>query len=311
MLPIKHTFPADFFAEEIKCGYCVSPKLKKIWAVEIDLLSELLRVCGKYGIKVQVFAGTLLGAVRHKGMIPWDDDIDVAMSRSDWNRLCAVAGAEFTHPYFFQTALSDRRRYTPYARLRNSLTTGIITGAASPDYNNGIFIDIFPLDGIGDSKQKRTIQTIMLRVVTKCCTSYYGLTNSRGAAGRAISVLLFPFIRIFPYRFWIWLHGAVSSMWTRHAKFVGLIGSFQFGERYKMESVNLDRLTKLPFENLKVPCPEDYDTVLHGIYGDYTKYPNVKDRGAWHLGKIFFDPERPYQDYFKSGKFDGYEIVAK
>ncbi len=75
-LPIKLALLENFLNKEIRCGYEVSEKLKKIWAVELDLLAEFDRVCVKHGIKYQVFAGTLLGAVRHKGFIRWDDIIN-------------------------------------------------------------------------------------------------------------------------------------------------------------------------------------------------------------------------------------------
>ena len=73
----------SFYKEEIRDGYTVTTKQKKIWAVEMDLLDQLLKVCKKHDIKVIIYAGTLLGAIRHKGFIPWDDDIDVALTRQN------------------------------------------------------------------------------------------------------------------------------------------------------------------------------------------------------------------------------------
>ena len=86
-LPIKLKLPEGFLEPEERCGYQVTTKLKKIWAVELDLLDQFQKVCAKHNIKYQVFAGTLLGAVRHKGFIPWDDDIDVCMPREDYDKI--------------------------------------------------------------------------------------------------------------------------------------------------------------------------------------------------------------------------------
>ena len=140
-------FPDEFFKEEVRCGYRVSVQTKKIWAIELDLLNELLKVCKKHNIKVCAFAGTILGAVRHQGFIPWDDDIDVALTRENYEKLLQVAPSEFKNQYFFQTIQTDPNYFFGYARLRNSLTTGIIVGNDRLDYNNGIYVDIFVLDG--------------------------------------------------------------------------------------------------------------------------------------------------------------------
>ena len=98
-LPIKLKLPEDFLKEEVRCGYKVTTKLKKIWAVELDLLNELKRVCDKHGIKFCVFGGTLLGAVRHKGFIPWDDDLDVSLTRENFDKLCKAIGIKVDDKY--------------------------------------------------------------------------------------------------------------------------------------------------------------------------------------------------------------------
>ena len=84
---IKLSLPEGFLEEEVRCDYTVSKEMKKVWAVELDLLSEFQRVCKLHNIKYAVWAGTMLGAIRHKGFIPWDDDIDVSMPRPDIERL--------------------------------------------------------------------------------------------------------------------------------------------------------------------------------------------------------------------------------
>ena len=146
------------YDEEKRDGYVVETKMKKIWSVQLDLLMELQRVCNRYNIKMFVVWGTLLGAIRHKGFIPWDDDLDVGLLREDYDKLCEIASKEFCEPYFFQTADSDRNFFIGYARLRNSDTTGIIKDNLDVEYNNGIYIDIYPLDGYPQNNLKRKIQ---------------------------------------------------------------------------------------------------------------------------------------------------------
>lgn len=98
---------SDFFDEEVICDYKVSSNLKKLWAIEADLLREFVRVCDKYRLRWYAYAGTLLGAIRHSGFIPWDDDIDVCMPREDYDILTKELAGEFKTPYFMQTPYTE------------------------------------------------------------------------------------------------------------------------------------------------------------------------------------------------------------
>lgn len=118
MLPIKLELTPDFFNEKTECGYTVKHDMKELWAVELDLLNELLKCCKKQNIRVFAAFGTLIGAVRHNGFIPWDDDIDVWMLREDYNRFLRTA--DFSDPYFLQTEETDIGFSRAFARLRNS-----------------------------------------------------------------------------------------------------------------------------------------------------------------------------------------------
>ena len=98
-MKLKYQVPQDFLHEEVRRDYTITAEMKQVWAVQLDLLQELLRVCKENGLRVFADSGTLIGAVREKGFIPWDDDIDVAMPREDYDRLMSLS-AEFRDPYF-------------------------------------------------------------------------------------------------------------------------------------------------------------------------------------------------------------------
>ena len=89
--------------EEVIDGHLVTTETKKLWAVEMDIAQKLLDVCKKHNLPIWAEAGTLLGAVRHKGFIPWDDDMDFCMMRKDYEKLMEIAPHEFLYPYFFQS----------------------------------------------------------------------------------------------------------------------------------------------------------------------------------------------------------------
>ena len=114
----------DFLKEEIRNDFLVTTERKKLWAVILDLFLEFKRVCDKYGLKYYPCFGFLLGAVRHKGYIPWDDDLDVCMPRDDYERFLELRN-EFSHPYFFQIPETDPGYFYGMAKIRNSNTTAM------------------------------------------------------------------------------------------------------------------------------------------------------------------------------------------
>ncbi|WP_302782657.1 LicD family protein, partial [Acidaminococcus intestini] len=156
MITLNIKLPDHFLDEEVQDGFLVSQKRKEVWAVELDLLTEFDRVCKKYKLRYFADGGTLLGAIRHGGFIPWDDDIDLAMFRDDYDKLCSIALHEFKNPYFFQTEYTDRGSLRGHAQLRNSNTTAILRNSLNCKYkfNQGIFIDIFPMDSVTENQSK-------------------------------------------------------------------------------------------------------------------------------------------------------------
>lgn len=97
-----------FFREEVRSGFLVTEKRKKVWAIELEILDLFDKVCRKYGLKWYAYYGTLLGAVRHQGFIPWDDDIDVVMFRDDYEKLKLVAPQRSQNHIFFKTGIQMR-----------------------------------------------------------------------------------------------------------------------------------------------------------------------------------------------------------
>lgn len=301
-------FHEDFFKEEVRCDYLVTEKLKKIWAIEIDLLNELLRVCKKYDIKVTLFAGSLLGAVRHKGFIPWDDDLDVCLTRPEYEKLLKVADKEFKYPYFFQTALSDREFFIRHARLRNSLTTGLITGNESVNYNNGIYMDVYVLDGYIEDEKKLNEQYLRLRFWGKVLESYnMHFYNDKfikkAKRGLAITLLHYTVCKLISFEKAIKLFNGVLQKYNNKTERIAIMTSNMcFIQKYWCNLNELKDISWVPYENILAPIPSAYNDMLTHMYGNYMEFPPAEQRGEWHENMIKFNPDIPYKEYIDNIK---------
>ena len=299
-LPISIDLPEDFLKEETKCDVVVPAKLKKIWAVELDLLKVFLDVCQANDIKVQVFAGTLLGAARHKGFIPWDDDVDVCMDRNNFNKLLSLPRTAFPEPYFLQTPYNDQHYYTPFVRFRNSNTTGIIKWNNSSEYNNGIYIDVFVLDG----KPNNFLEDFHCRLLAYADSLIKRKNNNIQAKSNTHwrSYLASIICSIMSLNACIRIHQFLMSLCTPFVRRLTLMSHPKsFIAKYWLFKNEVKDTILLDFEGLKVPAPKAYDSILTRIYGEYKRFPPACERGKWHEGIIYFDPDTPYKQTFGKG----------
>lgn len=298
------TIPSEFYDTEVRCGYTVTTKQKKIWAIQLDLLFQLLCVCKKHDIKIIAYCGTILGAVRHGGFIPWDDDIDVALTRPEYEKLLKVAPKEFKEPYFFQTALSDKEYFIGYARLRNSQTTGIITENRSLNYNNGIYIDVFVIDPYIHDESKLSRQLQLRKLFLLLLDTYHPHIKYNHLMPKIIVRLMnITLCRILPYKYLVSLYNRNLSKYMNIETRLSLMThELSLIRRYWCNSSDLDDIIYVPFENIQIPIPKNYDELLTHTYGNYMEYPPLEKRGIWHEGQLVFEPDVPYIEYIRNHK---------
>lgn len=277
--------------EEVRCDFVVSEKRKKIWKTQLDIALEVKRICEQHNITYFIIWGTLLGAVRHKGYIPWDDDFDIAFLRKDYEKFCEIAKKEIAYPLFFQDALSDRDFFMGYTRIRDSRTTGWILENSSPNYNNGIYIDIYPLDVIPSNTYVWKVQAFLINFFLKGLGKYNKLAHIEKKK------------KSFKYVSFVFFHKLCCKMfdWVKHPKKLGGIycpQDIEMGYWFSVESVK--NTLEMEYENVTFSAPKGYQEILQRAYGDYMKFPPKNKRGTWHERQIVFDPDVSYIDFYKN-----------
>lgn len=283
-----------FFQKEIRAGYEVSEKMKKVWAVELNLLEYFENICREHNLRYFVDYGTLLGAVRHQGFIPWDDDIDVVMFRDDYERLQAIAQDTVDFPYFFQNSYTDIMIWA-FSKLRDSRTTAIEFPDISPEFHQGIFIDIFPLDDVPDGKAVKPVIGQMQREIWMSIVDAKGLMEllDRGYRSAMDAQVLISLANM-PARERMKLFEEFNASQFGKSTMVNCITDYFAGIQSVLREWYAD-IVYLPFEGIRVPAPAGYDELLRCRYGDYmvpAQIPNAHDG-------IFLDPDKPYTEYMK------------
>lgn len=286
------TFDPSFFLPEYRSDHLITTELKKIWAVELDLLMQFDRVCKKHGLKYFLIGGSLLGAIRHHGIIPWDDDIDVGMMREDYDKLLQLE-SEFINPYFLQTPYTDPQYAYSYARIRNSRTTAITPMFKFQGFNNGIYLDIFPYENwVDDNKGEELFHKI--KSLSYENSTYMRLTNPELDDKNKQRVLNWggrDHIEV--YEEIQKLSKKFKDVITERVVKVAFAGDYKNELYYRAD---LEELEYAEFEGFIAPIPKGFDRMLTIFFGDYWKLPPIEKRNSGH-SEIFFDADRPYLYY--------------
>ena len=315
-MKLKHEFPESFFKEEAK-SFVVDCEMKRVWAALLDLLAEFDRVCRKHDIKYSIDGGTMLGKVRHDGIIPWDDDIDVIITRPEYEKLLKVAESEFKHPYFLQTMQSDPEALRGHPQFRNSSMTAILKSefkngkAIYKSFNQGLFMDVFVLDAIPDDPDERRSYFSRLEYLK------YMMSFARSVKYKELSFGLSPrkfinFIRTAREKY------RMARIRRSAGKDPMLYFEEEFDKACKkymgqathdvshilfmpnppdnriVDRAKIEQIEDVDFMGLKVPMLKEYDYYLTLLYGNWHKYVIG---GAKH-GGLILDLENPYTEYF-------------
>lgn len=292
---MKEILGEDFFKEETKCDYVISAQMKQMWAMQLDLYLVFSEICEKYGIKYFMFYGGLLGAIRHDGFIPWDDDIDVAMMREDYDRFLSVAPKELEEPYALQTPFSYPNCLYSVCTLRNSSGTFTPRIFKNLDYNKGIPIDIFPIDYCNPNTINEDRVEIYKNIMQ--CSVYMKFLCGVQSEKQKKDVDEFGLVEN-PIDSWKRIHEIASNAKYKESGCCAVTTAV-YGNMKKAPKIFpvscFERSVNHKFENIEIRIPVDYETVLRNLYGDYMALPPMDERGVKNL-QLIVEPNIPYKD---------------
>ncbi|MCI8514572.1 MAG: LicD family protein [Lachnospiraceae bacterium] len=282
--------------------------LRKMQLLELGILKEIDAVCRKHGLRYTLCGGSMLGAIRHGGIIPWDDDIDVTMLRDDYDRFFEVCKTELdADKYFVQTMATDPDYRLTYGRILLKGTKFVRVGQEHIRARNGLFVDIFPRDGKSDFFLIRKLQSILAKFMRKILYSPVGARRSKSMPGR----WGFRVLRHFPRKSALHILNVINFLnlgkKTERVVCWGLMSNkerrkLEMGrEAYKAYKKKIrglppeekkkrkerDRgicrewfyqIEDLPFEDMEAMVTSAWDTWLTWNYDDYMKLPPVEKR---------------------------------
>lgn len=262
-------------------------EINELQKIQLSMLKDFDAVCQKHRISYQLFSGTALGAVRHKGFIPWDDDIDVVMLREDYERFFDSASKELdSNKYYVQREFSEHWPMF-FSKLRLNGTT-YIEKYHSHDarIHQGIYIDIFPCDNLSDSRLMQKLQYIASKIVIAKSLYTRGYeTNS------TVKKCFMQFCRILPTEPFkrLCIRRNDSSSLKVHTFF----GSGKKFERSIYLREWFEQSVKMRFEDSEFPVSAHYDEMLRVMYGDYMIMPTLEQRVCKRHAAIV-DINKPY-----------------
>ncbi len=260
----------------------ISIDTNQVKQIQIEALRFLIDYLEKNKINYFIIAGTLLGAVRHKGFIPWDDDVDIGMMRQDYNKFMTLFKNDFERNnealYFLQNWDTDPHFAMPFSKLRVNNTIYKEEVTQHVNIHHGIYIDIFPFDDVHSNKLLSCIQekgTMLLQKMILAKSSYK-LTSRKMSIIYKIS--LFPI----PKRLMIALIYAINVENTEDNKLMVCSGGSYGFKKEVVEKQWFESIEYVEFECLKLKAPSGYIPYLINLYGDYKKLPPVNQRGDRH-----------------------------
>lgn len=259
-------------------------ELQHLQKVILSIVKEIDELCRKNNIEYYLFGGSAIGAIRHKGFIPWDDDLDIIMDHSNYDKFIKVCREQLdTEKYYFQEGLVDWPMLFSKVRLRGTLLEE--PGSYGEDNSKkGIFVDVFKLD----NAPQKSILRIWQYICGKYLLCYCLLQRGYKEASLKKKILMYS---AYPLKVKFLRHFFHRQLIKYNKTNTYYYASFGARFKYKNSFYRKDLYSNpiyVPFEDTQLPIPEKYDELLTQIYGDYMTPPPVIEQQGWHMLKVDF-----------------------
>lgn len=273
------------------CSYTITKGRKELWRIELTMLENIHSFCKENGIRYFLIDGSAIGAVRHKGFVPWDDDVDIGMLREDFETFIKLFPRKLGHIYCFQYGYKNSGvlESGTFLRIRNINSTAIIKSQMQKNtHTHGVFIEVYPFDNVPDSRIKR-------RLLYKLSTIFKGILDERFDGCK-----VHPKLKPFEILMKAFSDEKIWNMWKRicthynkkTCKCVNTVSLPLYAKKeYEMYPIEwISQTITVPFENIEVEIPVENDKCLCMTYGDYMQLPPAEERGTVHNSVVFYDP---------------------
>jgi LPS biosynthesis protein len=263
----------------------IDKDLENIHKLLLVIAEEIKRICEKHNIKYFIIAGTALGAIRHKGFIPWDEDMDIGMLRGDYDRFVAACREELDGKFFFQDIHTDRYYPSMFSKIVLKDTIYQEIGTEKSKAINGIFVDIFPFDKVPNDETLKAKTEVSRRRVNQLLRMHCNYET--GARSKLMYGMTMVLAKLMPK----FLINTIAEY--VYKKYNGIkakeVVTAEGSYGYTKEIIPIDytrQLIDVPFEDTTFPVFKDYDGYLEGMYGDYMVIPPSGNREKHHLAKL-------------------------
>ena len=268
-------------------------QLRQLQLTQLEILKLIDRICRKHNIPYSLYAGTLLGAVRHQGFIPWDDDLDICMSRSEYQRFLKIWDKEKPEGYLLQNKENTAQFTQSFTKIRKDHTCFLQFESEIGRYQTGIFVDVFPID-------RMPLGLFERKLFQYRCMKYQLLTREHvpqegSLMQKTISKLILSF-------------SPASARYEVRQKLLGQITRYNSDDNLPAVAIEIlktirtplpanfmSEFTELPFEGSSFMCSAVWDEYLSAKYGDYMKLPPESER-VWRHHPLIIDFNRNYEE---------------
>lgn len=270
-----------------------SNSLRKVQLLELEIAKEMKRICETNNIKYFLLWGSLLGAVRHEGFIPWDDDMDFGMLREDYEKFIDVCKKELDPKFFMQTWDTDSDYPFAYAKIRIKGTHFREQFSDNCLSNDGIFIDVFPMDNAPNTYIKKKVQEIKYFLCIRLLWIKKGMGKSieqESAIQKIKYVSFLALSKVFSFdRIKNYFKKVLNKYNNKSTKkIVCTAGKYCF--KYTMPREWAENLTNIKFETIELPAFKSRHEYLSLLYGDYMTPPPLEERYGHLPSEIDFGP---------------------